>query len=326
MLEDNLNVLMRTVPQKTADGPLADDFKNPLRILESEAVLSVLKKHWLGNHENLTQPEKFVEEFFAYLVGAADQRGIANKEIKKHYNKKLKEYWNEKLKAEKPGDMFLEMLHDRLDDVETVLDFGCGKLAYLKNMAEQSASIKKFIGIDSNSRPILVGLDPRIEFARSLDAVADTSVDLVVIKLVLHHLECDQEAQDIFTGLRRVLRPGGKLIVFEESFPIAPCGKKEIENYLAKFACPARNLEMAEVTQDFLQLTVEEKIQFLFLNDWLMNLQNHYMPWTGLYKSIEDWIDLVESTGFQKESAHFLGAIKHRKRKQGMTAVLTFFG
>lgn len=93
------------------------------------------------------------------------------------------------------------------------------------------------------------------------------------------------------------------------------------EKYLAKF-----NLELVESTQGFVQLSQAEKIKFLFLNDWLMNLQNSYVPWTGLYKSMEDWIELIESAGFQNNSKHFLGAVKHRKRKQEMTVILTFLG
>ena len=302
-----------------AGSPTAKfDGASPLAILESEDILSVLKKHWIVNHENLTMPEKFADEFFAYLK--QNIRGeTSNKEINKYYKRKLKEYLDGGLVLEKPGDMFLEIMEGELQDVETILDFGCGKLTFLKNIAENNKNIKKLIGMDSKSQPDLESLDPRIEFVRSLEGVADASVDLAVIKLVLHHLENEQQAKDIFTEIKRVLRPNGKLIVFEESFPDAVCETSEIKNYLAKF-----NLEMSEVTEDFLRLSKENKIKFLFLNDWLMNLQNAYMPWTFQYKSMEEWKELIESVGFHEKESHFLGAIKHRKRKQGMTAFLTF--
>lgn len=288
--------------------------ENPLKILDSERILAVLKRHWVANHENLIDPEKFVEEFFAEIKNLG-----SNREINKLYQKKLKEFRDDSLDLGKPGDMFLEMIEQDLRGVETVLDFGCGKLAFLKNIAENNSGIKKLIGIDLKSQPVLDGLDTRIEFHRSLSEVSDTSVDLVTIKLVLHHLENEQEAQEIFAELRRVLKPNGELIVFEESFPEANCEVEEIEKYLAKF-----NLQMSEVTVDFLQLSQEDKIKFLFINDWLMNLQNAYMPWTMQYKSIEQWRDLLVSVGFTEKESHFLGAIKHRKRKQGMTAELIF--
>jgi ubiquinone/menaquinone biosynthesis C-methylase UbiE len=307
---------------KVKNSLAVEILENPLLILESENILNVIKKHWITNHANLTQPEEFVAEFFAWLKIVDTQKGraIFTAEIKKYYKKKLKKYWNANLPIEKPSDMFLELMQSELAGVKTVLDFGCGKLAFLKNMAENNNHITRLTGIDPKSQPDLLALDPRIEFARSLDAVSDASVDLAIIKLVLHHLRDDQEAQNIFKELRRVLRPNGKIIVFEESFSSVSCDAHELASYLAKF-----NLEMSPVTSDFLQLAETEKIEFLFLNDWLMNLQNPYMPWTGLYKSMEDWITLIESGDFKKESAQFLGAIKHRKRKQGMTVMLNFF-
>ncbi|MDO8241261.1 MAG: class I SAM-dependent methyltransferase [Candidatus Moranbacteria bacterium] len=288
--------------------------KNPLDILASKDILAVLKKHWVANHENLIDPEKFVEAFFAEIKNLG-----SNREINKLYQKKLKEFRDDSLDLGKPGDMFLEMIEEDLRGVETMLDFGCGKLAFLKNMAEKNLEIKKLIGIDLKSQPVLNGLDTRIEFHRSLSEIVDASVDLVTIKLVLHHLKSEQESQGIFAELRRVLKADGKLIVFEESFPETNCEVEEIEKYLAKF-----NLQMSEVTADFLQLSPEDKIKFLFINDWLMNLQNTYMPWTMQYKSIERWQNLIVSVGFTEKESHFLGAIKHRKRKQGMTAELIF--
>jgi len=337
--------MLHPVKYGKAGSPAAKfDGASPLAILESEDILLALKKHWIANHENLTQPEKFVEDFFEWLKTSDVQKGHAMSvaEIKKHYKKKLKEYSDSGLALEKPGDMFLEIMEGELAGAETILDFGCGKLTFLKNIAESNQNIKKLIGMDSKSQPDLADLDLRIEFVRSLGGVADASVDLAVIKLVLHHLENEQQAKDIFAEIQRVLRPNGKLIVFEESFP--ECHSREngnlvnqtkicdwipnqvgndiaeIKSYLAKF-----NLEMSEVTEDFLRLSKEDKIKFLFLNDWLMNLQNAYMPWTLQYRSMEEWKILVESVGFREKESHFLGAIKHRKRKQGMTAMLNFY-
>jgi SAM-dependent methyltransferase len=317
--------------------------EDPLEILDRKEVVLVLKKHWEANHENLAEPEKFVEEFFAYLLEKRDLDALDVKEIKKFYNKKLKEHWRDGKNAEKPRDMFLEIIDGNLDGVKTVLDFGCGKLAFLKELAEGNKKIEKLIGVDLKSQPVLDGLDPRIEFRRSLMGVEKETVDLAVIKLVLHHLESDEEILEIFKNIKNILRPGGRLIIFEESFPKSCHSEldseskelfvekaeilkqvqddmlRNIKKYLRKF-----NMEPSEVTEDFLQLPEEDKIYFLFLNDWLMNVQNSYMPWTGQYKSMEGWKKLGEAAGFAEKESHFLGAIKHRKRKQGMTAYMVW--
>lgn len=291
-----------------------ETIENPLSLLQSKDVLEVLKKHWTFNHEKLIDPEEFVEDFFASIKELTHSR-----EINKVYQKKLKEYRDINLSFEKPGDMFLEIVEKDLLGVRTVLDFGCGKLVFLKNIAENNKNIEKLIGIDSKSQPDLKDSDERISFFRNLEEIEDSSVDLIIIKLVLHHLNSEQIARDIFSDLKRVLRPSGKLIVFEESFPDAICDLTEVRKNLSEF-----KLELSEATADFLQLAREDRIKFLFLNDWLMNLQNAYMPWTLQYKSMEEWRDLIESVGFREKEARFLGAIKHRKRKQGMTAELIF--
>jgi SAM-dependent methyltransferase len=294
--------------------------KNPLLILRNKAVLAVLKKHWLANHENLLQPEKFVDDFFNYLESLLGHKKIYVDEIKKFYNRKVKEHQRKEGKGlAKPKDMFVGIMKKEFEGIETILDFGCGKLAFLKEVAQSKTNIKELIGVDSFSRPVLAEIDPRIRFEKSLEKIKSTSMDLAVVKLVLHHLNSIHEAEDVFRNLAMALKPGGKLVIFEESFPDVEYDISETKKYLANF-----DLEMSEVTEDFLQLSRQEKIEFLFLNDWLMNLQNNYMPWTGLYGSMEEWKVLIESVGFKEKKSHFLGAIKHRKRKQGMTAMMVF--
>ncbi len=313
---------------------------NPLIVLQSEDIFDALKKHWVLNHQNVRDPEKFVEEFFGWLK-TSDVQGhamsgplrhpMSKKEILRFYEKKLKEYKLENLPPAENSDMFLEMIESKLEGVKTILDFGCGKLTFLKNIAAQNKNVEKFIGIDAKSNPVLGDLDPRIEFEINLDRIPDNSVDLAVVKLVLHHLK-ESEILENLKKIKNALKPDGKLILFEESFPEAAghrmslvSGKawtfdvQAVEKYLKK-----SNLETSEATADFMRLSDEDKFKFLFLNDWLMNLQNAYMPWTLEYRSMESWRDLIESLGFKEKEAHFIGAIKNRKRKQGMTAILIF--
>jgi SAM-dependent methyltransferase len=293
--------------------------KNPLMILDNEKIINALKKHWIVNHQNLVNPKEFVEEFFSYLKTERDNKEFSAKKINKQYKRKLREYRQVGQKTVKPRDMFLEIINSQWDGISVVLDFGCGKLAFLKELAEYNKKIEKMIGIDSGSRPLLGQLDGRIEFHRTLKDITPSSVDIAVIKLVLHHLKKESEIADILSDIRNVLRPKGKLIVFEESFSEEIIESDSIRAYLNQFS-----LELSMATVDFMQLVKEEKKEFLFFNDWLMNLQNDYMPWTGLYKSIGEWGKIGEGVGFRKKEMHFLGAIAHRKRKQGMTAYMVW--
>ncbi|MFA6973852.1 MAG: methyltransferase domain-containing protein [Parcubacteria group bacterium] len=294
--------------------------KNPLTILRSEAVFLALQKLWVNNHLNVKDPAKLAEDFFGYLAGLKDADEVNPRRIRDFYGKLLKENKVADIDPDFQKDMLFQLIEKDLGAAETVLDFGCGKLAYMKNITVQNKSIKKLIGVDSKSQPVLAGVDPRISFERNLNEVAAKSVDLAIIKLVLHHIENDAEIVEILRKIKKVLRPGGKLIIFEESFPENVTSIKEVKDYLSRFG-----LELAEeATTDFLKLKKEEKMQYLFLNDWLMNMQNKYMPWAWQYKSMEEWVALAKTARFTSLESHFIGAIKKRKRKQGQTTMMIF--
>lgn len=294
--------------------------KNPLRILKIYPNVSkALKKLFLNNHSNIEKAKNFIDDYFSFLMERSDLRETDPKQVLRVYERNLKNHPS--LKKFFTKDMFLQMIESEAGGVESVLDFGCGKLAFLKNMAEKNKDIKEMIGIDSKSKPDLEKLDSRIKFKRNLAAVKNLSADLVVVKLVLHHL-AEGEIIEKLKDIKRILKPSGRLIVFEETFPERVEGKLEIsKRYLNELG-----MEVAsEVTDDFLSLPREEKRAFLFLNDWLINLQNaSYMPWTLEYKSMEEWQNVVESVGFVLKRKVFLGAIVGRKRKQGMTGMFVF--
>jgi SAM-dependent methyltransferase len=299
--------------------------KNPLAILKSGAVFSALKKLWIVNHVNVQNPENFMHDFFDFLKLLGDKESIRPREVRNYYSRKLMEHRSGNSDLDYEKDMLAQLLGADLEDAKIILDFGCGKLAFLKNIAEQDKTctvrnLEKLIGVDAWSRPTLDGLDSRIKFYRNLEGIADNSVDMAIIKFVLHHVENEDEIAGIFSEIKRVLKPAGKMIIFEESFQEEELDIFVVEKYLERYGLVLAR----EATADFLDLSPEEKIQYLFLNDWLMNMQNKYMPWTGHYKSIEEWERLGESAGFQKGESHFIGAIEKRKRKQGMTAILKF--
>jgi len=323
--------------------------KNPLTILQAEAVFLALQRLWVNNHLNVKNPEKLVLDFFEWLKTSNVSKGHLmskdKREIRDFYGKLLKENKTEDIDQDFKKDMLAQLIEKELSAAETILDFGCGKLAFLKNIGDNNKNIQKLIGVDSKSQPNLDGLDSRISFERDLEVVTEASVNLAIIKMVLHHIESDVAIAEILQNIQKTLKPGGRLIIFEESFschsersgaesrnllrldPSTSSGADfaqddicNVKKYLAGF-----KLELAEeATADFLKLNNEEKKQYLFLNDWLINLQNKYMPWAGQYKSMEDWVELVESVGFSSVEKHFIGAIAKRKRKQGMTAVMIF--
>lgn len=298
--------------------------RNPLQILQNEAVLGVLRQIWENNHINLTDPQSFAGEFFTFLKNKANEDAINPEELRVFYEQKLKEYKIPGRKGEKTQDILEKAMAADLGQAQKILDFGCGKLTLLKMVAENHPQLVELVGVDAGSAPSMINLDERIKFVRTAGdniPLETGQFDVVVSKLVFHHLADEAMILNFFREIKRVLRPSGKFYFFEETFSEQVTDLNASEKYLQQFGLRMN----VRVTEDFLQLAEVDKLQLLFLNDWLMNLKNlSYMPWSFQYKTLEEWTRLAETAGLQKTEEHFIGVLAEKKRKQGVSALLVF--
>lgn len=110
-----------------------------------------------------------------------------------------------------------------------LLDYGCGTAALMRLMARQGLR-PAFAGCDisagmleeaARTWPAEAGSAPELglqDGARTL--FPDGRFDLVVISAVLHHVPVE-ERPAVYAEIHRVLRPGGRVVVFEHN-PLNP--------------------------------------------------------------------------------------------------------
>ncbi len=96
-----------------------------------------------------------------------------------------------------------------------VLDAGCGPGFYAEELIRRGADVVAFDQSEELVRLARQRLGPEVEvrvhdLADPLDWLPDSSVDLAVMALVLHHLE---DAETALTELHRVLGAGGRLVI-----------------------------------------------------------------------------------------------------------------
>ncbi len=113
----------------------------------------------------------------------------------------------------------------RRPEPQTILDFGCGIGASVPHLHRAFPSAE-IIALDVSQRSLEIAEHRHPDDARyalyagSGPPAADASVDLAFSACVFHHIN-PAEHVTLFEGLRRALRPGGALVIFEHN-PLNP--------------------------------------------------------------------------------------------------------
>lgn len=94
---------------------------------------------------------------------------------------------------------------------QRVLDFGCGSGALLRAIAGAERSL---VGVEINPIAVKTAQAAGLEVVTTLDEIRDETVDMVISNHALEHTE---NPLAIMRQLRRVLRPGGRLVL------VVPC-------------------------------------------------------------------------------------------------------
>lgn len=208
-------------------------------------------------------------------------------------------------------------------DVKTFLDYGANKLDALNKVATRYTNVEKLIAIDviQQSRPFLS--PSKSEYLQITAGenwtIKPESVDLINVQFVLHHVESLEVIKNIIANAFKALKPGGKLILWEETFENVSDLKALTESN------QKLNIETDfDLTQEFLNLAENEKWEFIILNDWIINVNNSHMQWTMQYKTWEEWVSLITEHGFRLQKHYNLGLRLNARVKQGVHMIGEF--
>lgn len=285
---------------------------HPLDIWQSKKVTDLLLDFFIANFLQAQIPKDFAEKliFTAWSGRENSDRESLRKECdlifrlaKKHHCHKI----NEPLPVS-----FLN-----LDKIDCFLDLGANKLTTVNYLAQKYLDIKKFIAIDivpqgkkffDESRSIYYqsGLD-------DLDIlVPDNSVDFINIQFVLHHFDNLDAIYKSLKFCKRVLKKDGSILLWEESFT------KNMEIDKIEEVMKLGIKTDFELTKKFYDLSNDERIEFIIVNDWLVNVSNAHMPWTKQYYDWNGWQEIFKSAGFKLVKDYCFGLRVNGLLKQGV--------
>jgi len=117
----------------------------------------------------------------------------------------------------------------------------------------------------------------------------------------------------MLSNCKQLLKRGDKLILWEETFV------REIDyKTLLEKNSNINILTNLELTKSLYNLSVEQRWEFIIINDWLINVKNSHMPWTGEYRSWDIWVELLNKYGFNIDYEYNCGLRINGKLKQGV--------
>ena len=194
-----------------------------------------------------------------------------------------------------------------------IVDLGAGNNVFGAVIAENLSAVE-VVGVDIMDYHEDRGI-PNLKYFKQTSPIEipsqikDASVDVLTMNAVLHHVSSEL-VPELMKEIMRVLKPGGRVILIEDT-------------YSPKL--PFLDNSDDDLNQRFLDLVGKHGDQFakdfFAFNDWYANILVH--KWDGMatpyeFKSIEEWQELFNQSGFSSSSSSNLGFPKEGFHKPGL--------
>ncbi|GAB4286203.1 MAG: hypothetical protein Kow0081_4210 [Candidatus Dojkabacteria bacterium] len=212
----------------------------------------------------------------------------------------------------------------KIAGVKTFLDFGSNKFRTLNEFGYDHPNVKKLIGVDVIPKSGDFAYPEKSEYIQ-VDEDANNfplegeSVDLINVQFVFHHVKDKKTIQNIIKNLVKVLKQRGRLLLWEESF--------EEECDVAKLVSTNIALKIKtdfDLTNRFYLLGPEQRWEFIIVNDWIFNVNNPHMQWSGQYYCWEQWVKIMKDGGLSLEKYYNLGIRVNGQIKHGIHIIGEF--
>ncbi len=252
------------------------------------------------------------------------------KKIKEDYNKELKNFTEAELKEfvkTHQGQQFKWLIlkgrypliaPKRLSSDRTIADIGAGHnilgkkiLSYSDNNGLQ---VQRLIGTDINEwQDDTDRTDDRLEFIYQESPtnfpLSSNSYDSVIVKWVLHHMSIEDQRK-FLKDIRRILRPGGKLIVFESLGATKADDEKIWKDYSRELKDASSwgpkgswRDDNLRLNRDFRKLNAEQQLKLHAAEDYFGHnvvMNRVWMPQPFTYRSVKEYQGLLNELGFDE--------------------------
>ncbi len=296
---------------------------SPLQIWQSQKVTQLLYEQYFKNFlaAGVANADTFTDKLVNFTFENKDK--LSEIELLDNISQVFKNV--RKLDTLKATEINVFDLFD-IGNPKVFLDYGANKLKTTNRIAKKYPNLEKIYATDVVIPKEYNFVSPekfeylQINPENSKVNLANASVDFINIQFVLHHVLNDKIINQIIQEVFRILKPNGKLLLWEETFE----NKIDVDQLVEKNN-KLGILTDKDLTEKFYNLTKEQRFEYILANDWLINPGNEHMQWTNIYKSFEEWSELFQKHGFKMEKYYNMGLRVNGHVKTGVH-VLTMFG
>ena len=221
----------------------------------------------------------------------------------------------------------LEVVRDAIPQESIIADIGAGKnklgRAILEYSDQNGLGVKNVVGTDLNDWTDKTGKpDHRLSFVYQESGVrfplSSDTFDTVIVKWVLHHMSQEDQIK-FLKSIKRILKPGGRIIIFEAMGTAA--GDEDIQREFRDETknprtWPAGSFREAnlKLTEDFMRLTADQQRKVNALEDYLghnLVMGRDWMPQPFTYLPVTEFQSLLAGLGFteNKELRRIYGSM-----------------
>lgn len=301
---------------------LKEDFdlnNHPLKIWRNEDV-----KWLLIDFFNQNFLKAWIKDWLAeyYIRKIWEQRFTWNFEYSRKVGENLMNQAKDKLLKKTDEYNPLDLIN--YDWVWVYLDIWANKLSTINYLAYKFHNNIKFIAVDVIPQKIdFIYPDKSIYYTIDSDInllpINSESIDLINLQFVLHHFPNLEFIKELLKFCFKVLKKNWRLILWEESF------SKIFDSLLINFNNDNYWIKSDYIlTRKFYDLEYKKRWEFIITNDWLINVSNPHIQWTGQYYIWDDWIKLLNKYNFILEKDYNLGLRINWRLKQWVHMIWEF--
>jgi len=306
-LHRELEKLEPKVPVATA-ASLGKE-SNPFRILSSD-IGRELVVQWVKSYPNEGREENYnaISEVIEFLSNPKNTQGdfvsraIQRFPIINNLHQRFKDAL-QKPTIELPACVEKEAVLREFIQGPTFINIGAGLDLLGERSVKVNSKVSQAIGIDIEEQR-KTPYPPGVSFKRMTDPsvmpLGNNVADTAAMTFVLHHVDVDRKKY--LEEVKRIIRPGGRLVVLEDTFS---------HELPVEYVDEVSKAKSQKISESFSELkNDEERLSFLHFIDWFThNFVNRsrapLVP--GNYEPMEVWKSIFEEAGFKVIHQQYLG-------------------